>query len=313
MLVDDAPPTPGPSSSGERAVSRRGWILFAAQSVIWGIPYLLISVAVESFEPAAVVAARTGVAALLLLPIALHRGALRPALGRWRWVAAFAAIEMAGPFLLLGHAERTLPSGITGLLVATVPIFGAVVGYALGEAHALSRVRVVGMALGIGGVALVVGAASGGGEVRAINVAEVLVVGLCYAIAPFITYRKLEGVPGLGIATLSLGMVGAAYLPVAAVVQRHGPTARSAGALGALAVVCTALAFLTFFALIREVGPTRATLITFVNPVVALALGISVLGESLSPGQVAGLPLVLAGCWLATRGRPAEPVVVAEP
>jgi drug/metabolite transporter (DMT)-like permease len=294
-------------------VSRRGWALFAAQSVIWGIPYLLISVSVESFEPAAVVAGRTAAAALLLLPVAVHQRALRPALERWRWVAAFAAIEMAGPFLLLGHAERTLPSGITGLLVATVPLFGAVVGYLLGEPHALRPVRLVGMAVGIAGVALVVGAASGGGQVRAVNVAEVLVVGLCYATAPFITHRRLDGVPGLGIATLSLGMVGAAYLPVALVVQRHGPTARSAAALGALAVVCTAVAFISFFALIREVGPTRATLITFLNPVVALALGVGLLDERLSPGQLAGLPLVLAGCWLATRGRPPEPVVVAEP
>lgn len=294
-------------------MSRRGWVLFAAQSVIWGIPYLLISVAVESFEPAAVVAGRTGAAALLLLPVALRQRALRPALARWRWVAAFAVIEMAGPFLLLGHAERTLPSGITGLLVATVPIFGAVVGYALGEAHALSRVRIAGMAIGIGGVALVVGAASGGGEVRAVNVVEVLVVGLCYAIAPFITHRRLEGVPGLGIATLSLGIVGVGYLPVALAVQDHVPTARSVAALATLTMVCTAIAFLTFFALIREVGPTRATLITFVNPVIALALGIAMLGESLSVGQAAGLPLVLAGCWMATRGRPAEPVVVAEP
>ncbi|MFN8018040.1 MAG: DMT family transporter [Acidimicrobiales bacterium] len=294
-------------------MSRRGWILFAAQSLIWGVPYLLISIAVASLRPAAVVAGRTSIAALILLPIAVHQGALRPALARWRWVAAFAAIEMAGPFLLLGHAEQTLPSGITGLLVATVPIFGALVAFALGDRHALAPVRLVGMAVGIAGVALVVGAASGDGDVHLLNVAEVLFVAVCYATAPFITYRKLDGVPGLGIATLSLAMVGALYLPIAAVVQDEAPTARSVAALVALAVLCTAVAFITFFALIREVGPTKSTLITFVNPVVALALGVAVLGETLSAGQLAGLPLVLAGCYLATRGRPPEPVVVAEP
>ena len=295
-------------------MSRRGWTLFAAQSVIWGLPYLLIAVAVESLAPASVVAGRTTIAALLLLPIAVHQRALRPAWAQLRWVAAFAAIEMAGPFLLLGHAEQTLPSGITGLLVATVPIFGALVAFSLGDRHALSRVRVVGMAIGLGGVALVVGAGTQDGTIELVPVLEVLVVAVCYAVAPFITYRKLEGVPGLGIATLALGMVGLAYLPVAAVVQDEAPTARSLSALIALAVICTSVAFVTFFALIREVGPERATLITFVNPVVALGLGLVVLDETLTMTQLVGLPLVLAGCWLATRGRPPdEPIPIAEP
>ncbi len=284
-------------------------------SVIWGLPYLLISVAVESLSPAAVVAGRTGVAALLLLPIALRQGALRPALERRHlpWVLAFAAIEMAGPFILLGHAEQTLPSGITGLLVATVPLFGAVTAFALGDRHALGRDRLVGLAVGLAGVGLVVGVGSAEGTVRLVNVAEVLLVAVCYSIAPFITYRKLEGVPGIGIATVALGVVGVAYLPIALAVQDGSPTGRSLGALGALAVVCTAVAFVTFFALIREVGPSRATVITFINPVVALALGLVVLDERLVWGQVAGLPLVLVGCWLATRHRAPEPVIVAEP
>lgn len=302
------PPTPVPTSA--QPMTRRGWTLFAIQSAIWGTPYLLIAVAVESFSPVSVVAGRTSIAALLLLPVALHQGALRPALARRHlpWVLAFAAIEMAGPFLLLGHAEQTLPSGITGLLVATVPIFGAIVAFGFGDRHALSRIRIVGMAIGLAGVALVVGAASGDGEVRLINVAEVLVVAVCYAVAPFITYRKLGDVPGLGIATVALGAVGAVYLPIALVVEDGDVTTRSAAALVALAVLCTSVAFVTFFALIREVGPDRATLITFVNPVVALLLGFVVLDETLSAGQLLGLPLVLAGCWLATRRPPSEPL-----
>ena len=291
-------------------MTRRGWTLFAVQSVIWGTPYLLISIAVESLSPVSVVAGRTSIAALLLLPVALHQRALGPALTRTHlpWVLAFAAIEMAGPFLLLGHAEQTLPSGITGLLVATVPIFGAIVAFGLGDRHALSRVRILGMAIGLAGVALVVGAASGDGEVHLVNVAEVLLVAVCYAVAPFITYRKLDGVAGIGIATVALGAVGAVYLPIALLLEDGGVTARSAAALVALAVLCTSVAFVTFFALIREVGPDRATLITFVNPVVALLLGFLVLDETLSGGQLLGLPLVLAGCWLATRRPPGEPV-----
>ncbi len=294
-------------------MTRRGWILFSAMSLIWGLPYLLISVAVESFAAASVVAGRTSVAALLLLPIALHQGALRPALARVWWVLLFALIEMAGPFMLLSHAEKTMPSGITGLLVATVPLFGAITAFVLGERHALGRARVVGLVVGLAGVALVVGAGTAEGTIRLINVVEVLLVAVCYSVAPFITYRKLDGVPGLGIATVSLGAVGLVYLPIALLTQDGTPTGRSISALLALAVLCTAIAFVTFFALIREVGPSKATVITFINPVVALALGLVVLDERLVVWQILGLPLVLVGSWLATRNQPAEPVIVAEP
>jgi drug/metabolite transporter (DMT)-like permease len=289
-------------------------VLFGAMSVIWGLPYLLISISVESLTPATVVAGRTGIAALLLLPLALHQGSLRIALRFWPWVLAFAAIEMSVPFILLGHAEQTMPSGLTGLLVATVPLFGAVVSFVLGDHHALTRSRVLGLFLGLGGVALVVGAASGEGEVRLINVVEVLIVAVCYSIAPFITDRKLGEVPGIGLATLSLGAVAIVYLPIAAVSQDGAPTARSVSALIALAVVCTAIAFVTFFALIREVGPADATVITFINPVVALGLGLVVLDETLSFGQLVGLPIVLAGCWLAAGRRTDEgPILIPEP
>ncbi|HWJ63829.1 MAG TPA: DMT family transporter [Acidimicrobiales bacterium] len=287
-------------------MSRRGWILFSAMSLIWGLPYLLISISVESLAPATVVAGRTGIAALLLLPLAIHQGSLKVALRFWPWILAFAVIEMGIPFILLGHAEQTLPSGLTGLLVATVPLFGAIVAYVLGDHHALTRTRILGLFVGVAGVALVVGAAGGDGEIRLLNVAEVLVVAVCYAIAPFITDRKLTEVPGIGLAALALGMVSVAYLVPAALTQDETPTGRSIGALVALAVICTGIAFVVFFALIREVGPAQATVITFVNPIVALALGVVVLDEHLSWGQLLGLPVVLAGCWLAAGKRPTE-------
>ncbi|HEY8525445.1 MAG TPA: DMT family transporter [Acidimicrobiales bacterium] len=284
-------------------MSRRGWALFLAMGVIWGTPYLFIKEAVDSFAPGAVVAGRTLGAALLLLPMAAHRGALRPALARWPWVLAFGAIEMAGPFMLLSHAEETLPSGLTGLLVSTVPLVAAVIGFAGGEKGALNAARVAGLAVGIVGVGLVVGG-GGDGTVSARAVAEVLLTAVCYAVAPFIVVRRLNDVPALGPITLSLGAVGLAYLPVALATQDGGPTGRSIAAVAALAVVCTALAFVVFFALIGEVGPTRAPLITYVNPVVALALGYVILDEKVTGAMLAGIPLVLVGCWFAA-GRPA--------
>ena len=281
-------------------------------SVLWGVPYLLIKEAVDSFSPPSVVAGRTLIGAALLLPVALARGALAPALARWRWVAAFAAIEMAGPFLLLSHAEQTLPSGLTGLLVATVPLVGTVVAFASGDRSAAAPRRLVGLAVGLAGVALIVGGSWGTGDISAVAVGEVLLVAVCYAIAPFIVAHRLDGVPGVGTATLALALCGLAYAPITLVAQDGRPTGRSVAALVALGVICTAVAFVTFFALIAEVGPIRAPVFTYVNPVVALTLGIVLLDEHLTWGLVVGFPVVLAGCWLAAR-RPSEAADVPDP
>ncbi|ALJ19459.1 DMT family transporter [Microbacterium sp. No. 7] len=293
------------------AVSGRAWTLYALMGVLWGMPYLFIKEAVETFSPAAVVAGRTLLGAVVLLPFALRARALRPALRVWPWVAAFAAVEMAGPFLLLSHAEQTIPSGLTGLLVATVPLFAAVIAVLRGDRSMLRPLRIAGLLIGFGGVAvIVVGhglAADGPGALLAIG--EVLLVALCYAIAPFIVSARLQNVPSLGAVTLALIGVGVAYLPIALILPQQAPTLRSSAALAALGILCTALAFIGFFALIAEVGPARAPLFTYVNPVVAIALGALLLGESVTPGLLVGFPLVVAGCWLAaTGGRRRAPV-----
>ena len=282
----------------------RGWILFAAMAVLWGMPYLFIKQAVDSYSPASVVAGRTLLGALLLLPFALRQGALRPAFAKIGWVLLFGAIEMAGPFLLLGHAEQTLPSGLTGLLVATVPLFAAIIAFTGGDRAILKPARTTGLIVGFVGVGIIVagpGIASGG-TVGLIAVGEVLLVAVCYAIAPFIVARQLKGVPALGTVTLSLGAVGLFYLPIAFLTQDEVPTAQSTFALVALAVLCTAVAFIVFFALIDHVGPARAPLFTYVNPVVAVILGVIVLGEEVTLGLVIGFPLVILGCWLAATG-----------
>ncbi|MBN9140699.1 MAG: DMT family transporter [Micrococcales bacterium] len=272
-------------------------------SLLWGIPYLFIKEAVDTFTPFAVVAGRTLGGALLLLPFALHRRALRPALARWPWVLVFGGIEMAGPFLLLGHAEQTLPSGTTGLLVATVPLVAAIIAVLRGDRSVLRPLRILGLVVGFAGVAVIVG---GPGLVNGVDgvvaVGEVLLVAVLYAIAPFIIATKLSDVPSLGSITLALGAVGLFYLPFALLTQHEVPTVRSAVSLVGLAVLCTAVAFIAFFALIDEVGPARAPLFTYVNPVVAIALGALLLGEQLTAGLLIGFPLVILGCWLAATG-----------
>lgn len=293
--------------------TRRGWLLFGAMAVLWGVPYLFISVAVESLSPPAIVAGRTLIAAVLLLPFALRSGALRAAWRHWPWVLAFGLVEMAGPFLLLGHAEMTLPSGMTGLLVATVPLFGALIALGGGDRGVLRPARAIGLLVGFVGVAIVVaGPGLVGGDVSLFAAAEVLLVAVLYATAPFIVTRRLADVPSLGTITLSLLMIGVLYLPIALLTQHRVPTAASVVALVVLAVVCTAVAFLAFFALIREVGPVRAPLFTYLNPIVAIVLGALVLAEPLTPGLLLGFPLVIAGCWFAATGgrlRPQAPAV----
>lgn len=284
--------------------TRKGWILFAVMSVVWGITYLFIKEAVESYSPAAVVAGRTLIGGLLLLPFAIRAGVLKEALRLWPWLLVFGVIEMAGPFLLLSHAETQLPSGLTGLLVATVPLFATLIGLLRGDRSTLAPLRLGGLLIGFVGVAIVVAGPglfpNEPGSILAIG--EVLLTALLYAIAPFVIAAKLSHVPSLGTITLSLLVIGLAYLPAALLTQHEVPTVRSTISLLLLAVVCTAVAFVAFFALIREVGPVRAPLFTYVNPVVAIVLGAALLAEPITPGLLIGLTVVLVGCWLAASG-----------
>lgn len=293
-------------------MTRRGWVLFAAMAVIWGVPYFFIRVAVKQLEPAVVVFGRTSLAAVVLLLVARRAGAIRPALAHWRPVLAFAILEMAIPWILLTTAEQHIASGLAALIISSVPIVGAVAAFVLGDRSALRVVRVVGIVTGLGGVVLLVGKdLSGDGAPPWWSVAAVLVVCVCYATAPFIITRKLEGVPSLGVISLSLAVVAVLYAPIAAWSWPSTmPSGRVVLSVLALSLICTGLAFVVFFRLIDEIGPARATIITFVNPVVAIALGAVFLDEVITWATVAGFVLVLSGCWLATR--PA-PTLVAAP
>ena len=281
-------------------MNRRAWVLFGLMGAIWGVPYLFIKVAVEHMAPPVVVFGRTAVAVVPLLVIAVRAGAIRPTLTRWRPLLAFAAIEMAIPWFLLTDAERHLPSGLTGLLIACVPIVGAVVAFLLGDRTALAPQRLAGIALGLGGVALLV-AADLSGEAPWWSIIEVLLVCVGYATAPFIASRRLADVPDVGVVALSLSAVTIVYAPIAlATWPDEAPPARAVAAVVALGVLCTAVAFVLFFRLIAAVGPSRSTLITFVNPAVAVVVGSVFLGEAITATTVGGFVLVLSGCWLAT-------------
>jgi drug/metabolite transporter (DMT)-like permease len=265
-------------------MSRRGWLMFLAMGVLWGIPYLFIKIAVRELSSADIVFARTFVGALLLLPIAWRRGALRPVVRLWRWLVVFATAEIAIPWLLIADAERRLPSALVGMLISLVPIFATIFMWLVLDRTVLPRARIVGLLIGVLGVGLLLGLDALSRPMSPANMGEILLVAFLYAVAPILADRKLSGVPAVGVIAW--------------------PSTTALASLAVLAVFCTSLAFVIFFALIAEIGPLRAGVVTFVNPAVAVFLGITVLSEPLTLGTVVGFPLVLLGSWLATRPAP---------
>ncbi|MGH7758920.1 MAG: DMT family transporter [Candidatus Dormibacteria bacterium] len=287
-------------------MSRRGWVLFAAMCVIWGIPYLLIKVAVRAITPAELVFLRTAIGALLLLPVAMFGRQLRPLVSSWRPFLLYSLVEIAVPWLLLSSAETQISSSLSGLLVAAVPLAGVVITLILGGGDRITGRRWLGLLLGLAGVAAVVGLDLG--HVTAPALLEMLVVVCCYALGPQILARRLAHLPSLGVVAGSLSVCALLYLPVG-VIQRPArvPAGEVLLALAALGLVCTALAFVIFFRLIAEVGPIRATVITYVNPAVAVAMGVAWLHEPFTSGIGVGFVLVLGGSILATRAGPRAP------
>jgi drug/metabolite transporter (DMT)-like permease len=295
-------------------VSRRGWLMFAAMSVIWGIPYLLIKVAVGGVPVPVLVLARVAIGAALLLPIAIRRRQLAVLLPRWRWLVLFAFVEIIVPWLLLSQAETRLSSSLSGLLIASVPILVAVLARFTGGTDRLSAVRWAGLLVGLAGVGLLVGPGTPSGDAG--SVGEVLLVALCYATGPLIVSRRLADLPPLAMTAACLAFASVLYAPLAALTWPAAlPSAKVLAAIAGLAVVCTAVAFLIFFALIAEVGPARASVITYVNPAIAVTGGVWLLGERLTPAMVAAFALILGGSVLATRPgqRAGPPAVAADP
>lgn len=291
-------------------MSSRGWILFLAMSIIWGIPYLMIKIAVEGVSVPVLVLARTAVGAAVLLPLALSRQTVTMVRNHWKALLGFAFFEIIAAWWLLSDAERHLTSSMTGLLIAASPIIAAVLDRFTGGER-LGYKRIIGLSIGICGVAVLAGPHIGGSTWPII---EVLLVSLCYAIAPLIAARYLADAPALPMTAVCLGFAALVYAaPAAATWPSEMPSTRVLLALGGLAVICTALAFIVFFALIREVGAARALVFTYINPAVALAAGVIVLHEPLTAWNVAALALIMAGCVLATRRHPqAEPEMVTE-
>jgi drug/metabolite transporter (DMT)-like permease len=281
-------------------MTRRGWALFLALGLIWGMPYLLIRIAVAEIDPLVVAFGRTLIGALLLLPVALYRKALAPAFRPWLALVAFTLVEISGPWLLIGHAETRLNSSTTGLLIAMVPLMAAVIVAWLGHERLDGR-RLAGLVLGFAGVAALVGLDVHISDFAAVG--AIALASLGYAVGPIIIDRKLRGVPPLGVIAASLLIATALYAPFAMLLWPLHASNQAIASVAGLGVICTAAAFLIFFALIAETGPARATVIAYVNPLVAIVLGVIFLSEPLTLGMAIGFPMVIVGSILGTARR----------
>jgi drug/metabolite transporter (DMT)-like permease len=270
-----------------------------ALGVIWGLPYLLIRVSMREVSPVFLVFVRTAGGALLLAPFVVRRGALAPLLSRWKAVCAYTVVEIVVPWVVLSNAEKTVTSSLSGLLVAAVPIAGAVIARVTGTDR-IDRRRAAGLILGLGGVAALVGFDVGGPHLLVVSSFLLIITG--YALGPWIFSKYLADLRGPSVVIASLALAAIVYAPFAVVQRPHHElsTAVFLSLLG-LTVVCTVAGFLTFFALIGEIGPMRAIVITYLNPAVAVLLGVVVLGERFGPATAIGFVLVLSGSVLATR------------
>jgi len=269
-------------------------------AVIWGVPYLLIKVAVAELTPATLVLLRTAVAGLILVPLAAARGDIPPLLPRWRWIVAYTFVEVAAPWILLSDAERRLSSSLAGLLIAGVPLVGALLVWIIGGDDRPDLRRVLGLIVGFVGVALVVGLDVATDDLIAVGEVGLVVIG--YALGPMIIARRLQGTPAVGVVAASLALTALAYAPIGmAQLPKTLPSTQVLLSVAILGIVCTALAFLLFFALIGEVGPIRATIITYFNPAVALVLGVLLLNEPFTVGIAVGFALIALGSFVATR------------
>ena len=292
-------------------MTRRGLLLFAALGIAWGIPYLFIKVAVSELDPAMVVLARSALAAILLMPLAFFRREVVQVVRRWKPMLAYTIVEIVLPWYFLSSAEQRLPSSTAGLLLATVPLAGVAIAFAMGRPTSLSRVNWVGIILGMLGVAALVGFDIAGSDLIAVGEMAVVVVG--YALGPAILARWMSDLPGVGVVAVSLAATAVIYVPVVLLAgswPTSWPSTAVIVAIIVLAVVCSALAFLLMVGLIAEIGPVKATTITYVNPAVAILAGVLVLGERVTIWTIVGFVLVLAGSYLVTRRRQ-QPVVVA--
>jgi drug/metabolite transporter (DMT)-like permease len=286
-------------------MSRRAWLAFSAISLIWGIPYLFIKLAVRGgVPPLPLACGRVSIAAVLLLALAYRRGSLGSLRGRFRWLLAYAVAEVCVPFPSIAFGEQRVASSLAAIVIASVPLIGAVLAMRFDRTETPSGARAAGLLIGFCGVIALVGVQIAGSGRALLGTGALLLAAVGYSIGPMLIKHKLTGLDPSAAMGGSMAIAAVILAPAAVLtLPARTPTADAFVCVGVLGVVCTAAAFLVITVLIREAGTSRAMVITYINPVIAVALGVVLLGESPGAGAVAGLLLILAGSWLSTGGR----------
>lgn len=283
-------------------MTRRNWILFSIVGILWGTPYLLIRVAVRDFSPATVVFIRVAIGAMILIPIAIKQKTFMSAVRGLKYIFPYAIAEMLIPLMLIAKAETSISSGLTGILIATVPIWASIFASLHGDKSVWHQTRLIGLIVGFVGIFLLIGIESLTGESALWAIAFVIFASASYAFAVNMITRKLPDVSGIAFNGIAMAITGLIIAPFAIA---QWPTAavptQAIFSVIALGLFCTALAFILFFIVIKEIGPARASLTTYLNTAVAVLLGVVILREPFTLGIAIGLPLVLYGSYLASR------------
>jgi len=290
-------------------MSRRGWFLFILVGFLWGVPYLFIKIAVDpenGFSPAAVVCLRTAIGAVILIPLAIRQGQLGAAIRGIKYVAPYALLEMIGPWILIGTAEQNIPSGLAGLLIASVPIWATIFASMRGDKTVWHHKRLLGIVVGFIGLIAVVGFESIKGSSDPLSIAMVLVAAIGYSYAVMMVQGALPHVSGIAINAVAMAITAIFYLPLT-IIQwpTHEISSDAINAIIGLGVLSTGAAFVAFFALAAIIGVARGSLVTYLNTAFAVVLGVIILDEPFTTGMAIGLPLVLIGSYFASR-KPAE-------
>jgi drug/metabolite transporter (DMT)-like permease len=286
-------------------MSARAWIAFAAVSTLWGMPYLFIKVAVDDgVSPIVLAWVRVVLGAAVLLALAWRAGTLAALRGRWRWIAVFGIVEIVFPFPLIAAGEQHVTSSLAAIIIAAAPLFVALLALRFDAQERATGSRLVGLLLGLAGVVALVGIDVAGRGDELLGALAILVAAFCYAVGPMVLKRHLADLDPRASMGAALAVAAVVLTPAVALdPPTEMPSGEAIVSLLVLGLFCTAAAFVFYGALVAEAGPGRALVITYVAPVVAVALGVAVLGERLGAGAVAGLLLILAGSWLSTDGR----------
>jgi drug/metabolite transporter (DMT)-like permease len=286
-------------------VSARAWLSLSITAALWGASYMFIKVALDGdLSEGFIICARTVLGAAVLLPMAIRAGAVRPILERRWWALALASTQVIVPFGLITFGENHVPSALAGILVATSPLFIALIATKVDPDERARGWGLVGVVLGMVGVVVLFGLDLSGDSETLVGGLMIVGAGVCYALAVLIAKRGFTGVPPVGVAASNLVIGAVVWLPFAlADLPAHGPGTDAVLAMLALGAGGTGLAFLFFYTSIAEVGPAKASVVAYVAPAFAVVYGVVLLDEKLTAGTVGGLVLILAGSWLAASGR----------